>query len=150
MAVPYLIATICMVLWSRHSDKTKERVFHCAGALALGAVGMVSSAFLGSPVLAMVALTFAAVGMYCSQPVFWAMPATYLTGIAAAGGIAFINSVGNLGGFVGPFMVGWLKDHAGGFQAGLVFLGACLLTGSIVATIVGRSVARQSAAAQPA
>lgn len=150
MAVPYLIATICMVLWSRHSDKTKERVFHCAGALALGAVGMVSSAFLGSPVLAMVALTFAAVGMYCSQPVFWAMPATYLTGVAAAGGIAFINSVGNLGGFVGPFMVGWLKDHAGGFQAGLVFLGACLLTGSIVATIVGRSVARQSAAAQPA
>ncbi|MBX9961999.1 MAG: MFS transporter [Burkholderiales bacterium] len=150
MAVPYLIATICMVLWSRHSDKTKERVFHCAGALALGAVGMVSSAFIQSPVLAMVALTFAAIGMYCSQPVFWAMPATYLTGVAAAGGIAFINSVGNLGGFVGPFMVGWLKDHAGGFQAGLVFLGACLLTGSIVATIVGRSVARQSAAAQPA
>jgi MFS transporter, ACS family, tartrate transporter len=150
MAVPYLIATVCMVLWSRHSDKTKERVFHCAGALALGAVGMVSSAFIQSPVLAMVALTFAAIGMYCSQPVFWAMPATYLTGVAAAGGIAFINSVGNLGGFIGPYTVGWLKDHAGGFQAGLVFLGACLLTGSIVATIVGRSVARRSAAAQPA
>jgi ACS family tartrate transporter-like MFS transporter len=150
MAVPYLIATFCMVAWSRHSDKTGERVFHCAGALALAAVGMVSSAFIGSPVLAMAALTFAAIGMYCSQPCFWAMPTSYLTGVAAAGGIAFINSVGNLGGFVGPFMVGWLKDNAGGFQAGLIFLGACLLTGSIVATVVGRSVTSGKAVVQPA
>ncbi len=151
MAVPYLIATICMVLWSRHSDKTGERVFHCAGALALGALGMVASAYIGSPVLAMVAITFAAIGMYCSQPVFWAMPTGYLSGVAAAGGIAFINSIGNLGGFVGPFAVGWLKDHtANGFQAGLTFLAACLLVGSIVAVIVGRSVTRRAAAAQPA
>ena len=150
MAIPYLIATVCMVLWSRHSDKTGERVFHCAGALALGAIGMVSSAYIGSPVLAMVALTFAAVGMYCSQPVFWSMPTSYLTGVAAAGGIAFINSIGNLGGFIGPFAVGWLKDNAGGFQAGLIFLGSCLLLGSIVAMIVGRSVTRGAAAAQPA
>src|SRR6185369_12964166 len=64
MAVPYLIATVCMVLWSRHSDRTGERVFHCAGALALGAIGMVSSAYIGSPVLAMVAITVAAIGMY--------------------------------------------------------------------------------------
>ncbi len=150
MAIPYLIATICMVLWSRHSDKTGERVLHCAGALALAAIGMVGSAYIDSPVLAMVALTFAAIGMYCSQPVFWAMPTSYLTGVAAAGGIAFINSVGNLGGFVGPFMVGWLKDNAGGFQAGLIFLGSCLLMGSIVALIVGRSVTRPANAAQPA
>lgn len=150
MAIPYLIATVCMVLWSRHSDKTGERVYHCSGALALAAIGMVSSAFIGSPVLAMVALTVAAIGMYCSQPVFWAMPTSYLTGVAAAGGIAFINSVGNLGGFVGPFMVGWLKDNAGGFQAGLVFLGGCLLTGSIVALIVGRSVPRQQVVELPA
>ena len=150
MAIPYLIATVCMVLWSRHSDKTGERMFHCAGALALGAIGMVSSAFIESPVLAMVAMTVAAIGMYGSQPVFWAMPTSYLAGVAAAGGIAFINSVGNLGGFVGPFMVGWLKDHFGGFQAGLIFLGACLLTGAMVAMIGGRSVSRREAAAQPA
>ena len=150
MAIPYLIATICMVLWSRHSDKTGERVYHCSGALALAAIGMVSSAFIDSPVLAMTALTVAAIGMYCSQPVFWAMPTSYLTGVAAAGGIAFINSVGNLGGFVGPFMVGWLKDNVGGFQAGLIFLGACLLTGSIVALIVGRNVTRRQGVVQPA
>jgi len=111
---------------------------------------MVGSAYIESPVLAMAALTVAAVGMYCSQPVFWSMPTAYLTGVAAAGGIAFINSIGNLGGFVGPFAVGWLKDHVGGFQAGLIFLGACLLTGSIVAMIVGRSVRRREVAAQPA
>jgi MFS family permease len=149
MAIPYLIATVCMVLWSRHSDKTGERVFHCAGALTLAAVGMVTSAYIDSPVLAMTAMTFAAIGMYCSQPVFWAMPTNFLTGVAAAGGIAFINSVGNLGGFIGPFAVGWLKDNAGGFRAGLIFLGSCLLVGAIVAVIVGRGTSRQ-AAAQPA
>jgi ACS family tartrate transporter-like MFS transporter len=146
MAVPYLVATVCMVLWSRHSDRTGERVFHCSGALALAAIGMVTSAYVASPVLAMVAITFAAIGMYCSQPVFWAMPTGYLSGVAAAGGIAFINSIGNLGGFIGPFAVGWLKDNtANGFQAGLTFLAACLLTGAAVAVIVGRSVARRAA-----
>ena len=149
MAIPYLIATICMVLWSRHSDKTGERVWHCAGPLALAAVGLISSAYAGSPVLAMIAITVAAIGLYCSQPVFWSMPTGYLTGVAAAGGIAFINSIGNLGGFVGPFAVGWLRDNtANGFQAGLTFLAVCLLTGSAVAVIVGRRVARIRAAEQ--
>jgi D-galactonate transporter len=148
MAVPYLIATICMVLWSRHSDRTGERVWHCAGPLALASAGLACSAYVSSPLLAMISLTFAAIGLYCSQPVFWAMPTGYLTGVAAAGGIAFINSIGNLGGFVGPFAVGWLKDHFGGFQAGLIFLSLCLLIGSVVAVIVGRSVPRPIA--QPA
>ena len=73
-----------------------------------------------------------------------------LAGVAAAGGIAFINSVGNLGGFIGPFAVGWLKDNAGGFQAGLTFLAVCLAIGSIVALIVGRKVARINPEGQPA
>jgi len=151
MAIPYLIATICMVLWSRHSDKTGERVWHCAGALALASAGLISSAYAGSPLLAIIAITVAAIGLYCSQPIFWAMPTGYLTGVAAAGGIAFINSIGNLGGFVGPFAVGWLKDNtANGFQAGLTFLALCLLAGSIVAVIVGRSVTRLRATAQAA
>ena len=152
MAVPYLIATICMVLWSRHSDKTGERTLHCAGGLGLAAVAMLCSAYAGieHPVLAMTAMTFVAIGMYGAQPTFWAMPTGYLTGVAAAGGIAFINSVGNLGGFIGPFAVGWLKDNAGGFQAGLTFLAACLLIGSIVALIVGRKVERLRTADQPA
>ena len=152
MAVPYLIATICMVLWSRHSDKTGERTLHCAGGLGLAAIAMLCSAYAGveSPVLAMTAMTFVAIGMYCSQPTFWAMPTGYLTGVAAAGGIAFINSVGNLGGFIGPFAVGWLKDNAGGFKAGLMFLAGCLLIGSIVALIVGRKIERLRTADQPA
>jgi ACS family tartrate transporter-like MFS transporter len=151
MAVPYLIATVCMVLWSRHSDRTGERVWHCAGALALAAIGLICSAYAGSPLLAMIAITVAAIGLYCSQPVFWSMPTAYLTGVAAAGGIAFINSIGNLGGFVGPFAVGWLKDHtANGFQAGLSFLAGCLLIGSVVAIVVGRRTARIHAAEQMA
>jgi MFS transporter, ACS family, tartrate transporter len=150
MAVPYLVATVCMVLWSRHSDKTGERTWHCAGALALAAAGMLASAYAPSPVLAMVAITTCAIGMYCSQPVFWSMPTAYLTGVSAAGGIALINSVGNLGGFIGPFAVGWLKDNAGGFQAGLTFLALCLLTGSATAVIVGRRVRGPRAVELPA
>ncbi|HVY04915.1 MAG TPA: MFS transporter [Burkholderiales bacterium] len=152
MAIPYLIATICMVLWSRHSDKTGERTFHCAGALGLAGIAMLCSAYAGveSPVLAMTCMTVVAIGMYCSQPTFWAMPTGYLTGVAAAGGIAFINSVGNLGGFIGPFAVGWLKDNAGGFKAGLTFLATCLLIGAIVALIVGRQVARVNPEGQAA
>jgi ACS family tartrate transporter-like MFS transporter len=88
--------------------------------------------------------------MYCSQPVFWSIPTSYLTGVAAVGGIAFINSIGNLGGFAGPFAMGWFKDNtAGGFQAGLTFLALCLLSGSAVIVFVGRKVLR-STAAQPA
>jgi ACS family tartrate transporter-like MFS transporter len=150
MAVPYLIATVCMVLWSRHSDRTGERTWHCAGALALGCAGILASAYAPSPLLAMVAITFGAIGMYCSQPVFWSMPTAYLTGVSAAGGIALINSIGNLGGFIGPFAVGWLKDNVGGFQAGLVFLAMCLLAGSATAIIVGRRVARTRVAESPA
>ncbi|MEO8006123.1 MAG: MFS transporter, partial [Betaproteobacteria bacterium] len=151
MAIPYLIATICMVLWSRHSDKTGERTWHCAGPLALAGVAMLYSAYAGSPVLAMIAMTVVAIGMYCSQPTFWAMPTGYLTGIAAAGGIAFINSVGNLGGFIGPFAVGWLKDNTeGGFRTGLTFLAMCLLIGAAVALMVGRKVERLRTADQPA
>jgi ACS family tartrate transporter-like MFS transporter len=151
MAIPYLIATVCMVFWSRHSDKTGERTWHCAGALALAGVAMLYSAYAGSPLLAMIAMTVVAIGMYCSQPTFWAMPTGYLTGIAAAGGIAFINSVGNLGGFIGPFAVGWLKDNTeGGFRTGLTFLSMCLLVGAAVALIVGRKVERLRTADQPA
>src|SRR5260221_7682856 len=126
MAVPYLIATICMVLWSRHSDKTGERTLHCAGGLGLAAIAMLCSAYAGieHPVLAMTAMTFVAIGMYCSQPKFWAMPTRHLTRLPAAGGIVFINSVGNLGGLIGPFAVGWLKDKAGGLQAGIALPGA--------------------------
>ncbi len=137
MAVPYLVATVCMVLWSRHSDHTGERTWHCAGALALAAAGMLASAYAPSPLLAMLAITVCAIGMYASQPVFWSMPTAYLSGVAAAGGIALINSIGNLGGFIGPFAVGYLKDHAGGFAAGLTFLAACLFIGAATAAYIG-------------
>ncbi|HZP92997.1 MAG TPA: MFS transporter [Burkholderiales bacterium] len=148
MAVPYLLATVAMVLWSRHSDRTGERVWHCAAPLALGCAGLITSTYAGSPLLAMIALTAAAVGIYSSQPIFWSMPTGYLAGVAAAGGIALINSVGNLGGFIGPFAVGWLKDQTGSFQAGLIFLAACLMVGSIVAYFVGRAtLARGTAVA---
>ncbi len=101
-AIPYLVSVVGMVLWTRHSDRTDERRWHVAlpaiaGGLALGAAG-----YAGSPTLAMVALSLAALGVFSALATFWTLPTALLTGTAAAGGIALINAVGNLGGFVGP------------------------------------------------
>ena len=78
-------------------------------------------------------MSFAAVGLYGSKPSFWPLPSTFLTGAAAAGGIALVNSIGNLGGFVGPYVVGWIKDATGSFEAGLYFLAASALASALLA-----------------
>ena len=78
-------------------------------------------------------MSFAAVGIYGAKPAFWPLPSAYLTGSAAAGGIALVNSIGNLGGFVGPYAVGWIKDATGSFEMGLYFLAACALASAVLA-----------------
>ncbi len=137
VAIPYLIAAICMVIWSRHSDLTTERTWHVALAAVVGCGGLAASAYFGSPILAMVALTFAAIGIYAAIPPFWAMPTAFLSGTAAAGGIALINSMGNLGGFFGPSIVGWVKQSTGSFTNGLLALAAFVLMAGVLALLIG-------------
>lgn len=96
-AIPFVLGTIAMVLAGSNSDRTGERRIHCVIASALASAGLGMTGFLlHSPVLALVALSVAAIGILAAFPVFWAIPAAFLTGTAAAGGIAVINSVGNL------------------------------------------------------
>ena len=78
-------------------------------------------------------MSVATIGLYGSKPAFWPMPSFFLTGTAAAGGIAMVNSIGNLGGYFGPFIVGWIKDSTGSFEAGLCFLAASALASEIIA-----------------
>ncbi|QHK18572.1 MFS transporter [Pseudarthrobacter psychrotolerans] len=132
-AIPFAIATAVMLPWARHSDKKQERFVHLAITTFLGGAAIAVSLLLGSPVLSMVGITFTAVGIYCSIPVFWQLPPTFLTGTAAAAGLGVINSLGNLSGFFAPYLSGYFKDMTGSLQPGmLVASGFTLLSGVLV------------------
>jgi MFS family permease len=121
-AVPYLFGAVAMILWARHSDRTRERVWHVALPLLLTAVALGISGYVQDPMVTLVALTFAAIGTFCTFGVFWTLPTAWLTGTAAAAGIALINSIGNLAGFGGPYLIGWVKDSTGSTATGLLVL----------------------------
>jgi len=118
-AVPYAFAAVAMVLWARHSDRTGERAGHVAVAAFIGAVAIAAALYMTSPLLVMVCITVCAMGVYAAIPVFWQLPTRLLSGVGAAAGIALINSFGNLSGFVGPYLTGWLEDLTGSFRTGL-------------------------------
>ena len=138
-ALPYIAAAAGMVLIGRSSDRTGERFMHVAIPTAIGAAGFVATALLKSPIPAMIALTVAAVGDYGTRGPFWALPGKFLTGSAAAAGIALINAMGAVGGFIGPFAVGYLKDASGNFESGLFLLAGILLIGSILTLLLRQS-----------
>ena len=132
-AIPYLFGTIAMILWARHSDATRERVVHVGAPLILIAVALAISSTLKDPTITMVVLTFAAIGVFCVFGVFWTLPTAWLSGTAAAGAIALINSIGNLAGFGGPYLVGWIKDTTGSTANGLLALSVLpLIAGLLV------------------
>ena len=122
VAVPYAFATVAMIWWTHHSDITGERVWHVAGPAVVSGLSLIASAYLGNPILAAVALSISAMGLLAADATFWTLPTGFLTGSAAAGGIALIGSIGNLGGFVGPYAIGWIKDATGETTLGLVVL----------------------------
>ncbi len=125
-----------MLLWGRSSDRTGERRWHVAIAGFVGGLAMlVSTAYGHDTVASMIAFTVAALGIQATLPIFWALPTAFLTGGAAAAGIAWINSVGNLGGFVAPFLVGWLRDLTHSTAAGLYVLSGGLVLGGILVLV---------------
>jgi ACS family tartrate transporter-like MFS transporter len=126
-AVPYLCAGVAMVANARHSDYTGDRRFHVLIPACLGAVGLVIAGMSTSPVVGMIGLCIGASGILSSNILFWPLPSLFLTGAAAAAGIAMVNSIANLGGFVGPYLTGWAKDSFGSFASGMYLL-ACLVT----------------------
>jgi ACS family tartrate transporter-like MFS transporter len=137
-AIPYLLAAIVMVLWGRHSDATGERIWHVCAPAGVGAAGFLASATVTDPYLSLIALSFGAVGIYAALPVFWTLPTASLSGTAAASGIALINSIGNLGGYLGPYAVGWLKDGTGGYAAGLLVLAGAMLGAGLLVLLTPR------------
>jgi MFS transporter, ACS family, tartrate transporter len=140
--IPYALSAIAMTLWGAHSDRARERRWHIALPAFIGAAALAASATLqGSPVLALIALTIAAMGIFAALPVFWTLPTALLTGTAAAGGIALVNSIGNVGGFLGPTLVGELRERTGDYAWSLGALaivvaisGVLVLRGGLRAT----------------
>jgi MFS transporter, ACS family, tartrate transporter len=128
-SLPYAVGVVGMILWGRHSDRKLERRWHVAIALMVAAGGIAASTGLDSPVLKMLALSIAGFGIFGCLPVIWTLPASFLSGAAAAGGIAAINSLGNLAGFFGPYAMGWIKDSTGSFGAGLLCLSGAGMVG---------------------
>jgi ACS family tartrate transporter-like MFS transporter len=138
-AIPYLIAIVVMLIIGYHSDKTGERRWHVAISAFAAAAGFGFSAYLQNPYLAMIALMASLVGLKSAMGPFWALSTTFLSGTAAAGGIALINSVGNLGGFVGPTLVGIVNDRTGSIGMSLWILGGALLLMGILTLTIRRT-----------
>lgn len=145
VAIPYACAAVGMVWWSRRSDRHGERNRHLLIASVAGFLGLALSALLAdSPALSLLAITLGATGTLAVLPIFWTRPATLLGGAAGAGAIALINAVGNIGGFVGPYVVGLLRETTGRFTGGLlVAAGGVLLTG-ILTILMSRSAGATS------
>jgi MFS transporter, ACS family, tartrate transporter len=123
-AIPYVAGTIGLLLWTRRSDRTGERKLHTAAGIFLATAGIAISTQLDDPLAKMVALSVAGVGIFASLPLIWTLPTAFLSGSAAAGGIAVINSVGNLSGFAGTYAMGWIREATGSFTGGLLLLAA--------------------------
>ncbi|HEY6509030.1 MAG TPA: MFS transporter [Vicinamibacterales bacterium] len=124
----YAVASVTMIVWAGHVDRHGNKVGNLSLACLLAAVGFAGSiVFAGNLWMSVAAITVAVSGVNAARALFWTIPPRFLTGLAAAGGLAFINSIGTSGGFVGPTIMGWLTDRTGSFTAGLMALGGFLL-----------------------
>jgi MFS transporter, ACS family, tartrate transporter len=125
-AIPYLFATAAMIWWALLVDKSGKKIGNLAIACGLGAAGLVISVISGSLAVGLTGLTIALIGITSARGIFWSIPARFMTGAGAAAGLAFINSIGVMGGYFGPELMGTLKDMTGGYFAGLLAMAAIL------------------------
>lgn len=142
-AVPYLFASLGMMAWAWHVDRTGKKIFHLTITCLLAAIGLAGSVVSGALLPALIGLTLALIGVTAARAVFWTIPTRFLTGVAAAGGLAFINTIGTLGGFVGPYMMGELRQLTGSFESGLLAMSAILMVATLLAASLKLVVTRE-------
>lgn len=136
IAIPMTAALIVQLIVGHTSSKTGDRVWHVAGTLFVGAIGLGLSPFAQDMGTALFLICLSAIGIYASMGVWWTIPTTFLTGPAAAASVALINSCGNMGGWVGPYMMGWVKTNTGSFDLGYFLMAAFMfLAGLTVLTL---------------
>jgi ACS family tartrate transporter-like MFS transporter len=144
--VPYIVATVAMVAWSRSSDHRNERRLHSAIPLAVAAAALTAAGLVGNPFAAMALISTALAGLYAFKSPFWALPTLFLSRSTAAISTAVINSIGNLGGFVGPYAIGLIKGSGRSATAGLIFLSALLAIAFLMTLFMRLSNAKQQEA----
>ena len=136
-AVPYVVAVVVMLLWGRHSDATRERVWHIAIPAFAGGCALIAGTSATTLLPAMALITIAACGVFTAMPLFWTLPTALLTGTAAAGGIALINAIGNIGGFIGPYLVGWMKGHGYDSATAVASLASFAILSGVLVLMLG-------------
>jgi MFS family permease len=132
-AVPYIFASAAMLWWAWRVDRTGKKIGNLALACAVGTAGLLASVATGNLMVAVAALTVALIGITSARAIFWPIPTRFLSGVGAAAGLAFINSIGTAGGFAGPYLMGWLRDYTGSFEAGLIVMAGFLVAASLLA-----------------
>jgi D-galactonate transporter len=135
-SIPYVFGTLGILGFGYISDRYNERRWTLFVALTMTAAGLLVAGLLHGSLMAVAFMAVAAIGIYGAKPPFWPLPSTFLAGRTAAAGIALINAIGNLGGFVGPYVIGWIRDSTQSFEAGLYFLAVLTLLGAVVTPIV--------------
>jgi ACS family tartrate transporter-like MFS transporter len=150
VALPYLLAMGAMVLVGASSDRRGERVFHVAGSALVAALGLVGAALFASPALVVASFCLASMGIYSALAVFWTLPTAILRGMAAAGGLALLNSFANLGGFFGPDLMGRLYAATGNYTLGLLLLAGMETLAAVSVVIIGRAFFKQVGFTKPA
>jgi MFS transporter, ACS family, tartrate transporter len=130
--VCYAIACVGMMIWAKRVDHSGKRIFNLTIGCLLSTIGLVLAILSANFWISLAWVTVALIGINTARAVFWTIPGRFLTGLASAGGLAFINSVGTVGGFVGPALVGWLKDRTNSFSAGLLAMAAFLLLSTVL------------------
>jgi nitrate/nitrite transporter NarK len=132
-AIPYIVTLVLMNLFGHSADKRRERRWHLAIPALIGAAGFVVAPTAPNVGIAIAALSLAAAGAITCAPLFWSLPTAFLAGAGAAAGIAVVNSVGNLAGFVAPYLIGWAKDATGSAAVGMYAIAAGLVVGALCA-----------------
>jgi ACS family tartrate transporter-like MFS transporter len=145
VALPYLLAAVSMVLWGIFSDRIGKRALPVAIAAFAGSAGLVGAVSGGSHMVILAAICLATCGIYAALAVFWTLPSSLLRGAAAAGGLALLNSFSNLGGFFGPYLMGWARQQTGDFTLGMSVLAGMLALGGVSVLVIGRAFFRGTA-----
>jgi ACS family tartrate transporter-like MFS transporter len=135
-AIPYVAAALAMVIVGLHSDRSRERRWHTAVPAFAGAIALSMAAYSTSVGPSVVLISVAVLGVFSMMGPFWSMPTSLLSGAGAAAGIAFINSVGNLGGFAGPYVIGLVRTSTGQFRGGLLLVSGALAVSGVVVLLV--------------
>jgi len=137
-AIPNLCGAIAMLIWARRSDRTGKRIWHVITASLFGAAGMIVASLMQETTYIIMGLSFALIGAFAFLATFWALPPAFLTGRSAAAGFALILTVGNMSGFVGPLLVGWIKEATHSYSGSFLMLSTFLLGAALLTALFGR------------